>query len=65
MPLREAALGWPLLLVSLLLGYMHLAPAIRWVRRPAETAPARRLFMATLIYLPVYLGTLVVDRFFI
>jgi heme o synthase len=64
-PLREPGIGWPLLAVALLLGYAHLAPAIRWVRQPGEAAHARRLFMATLLYLPVYLGALVVDRFFI
>ena len=43
----------------------HLAPAIRFLRSPGETAHARRLFMATLLFLPAYLGTLVVDRFFL
>jgi protoheme IX farnesyltransferase len=65
MPLREPTLGWPLLVVTLLLGYAHLAPAIRFLRSPGETAHARRLFMATLLFLPAYLGTLVVDRFFL
>lgn len=65
LPLREAAFGWPLLGVTLLLGYAHLAPAIRFLRNPAEGHHARRLFFATLLFLPAYLGTLVVDRFFI
>jgi protoheme IX farnesyltransferase len=65
LPLREPQLGWPLLVVSLILGYAHLAPALRFLRQPDSTAHARRLFIATLLYLPAYLGALVVDRFFI
>ena len=65
LPLREAQIGWPLLVVALVLGYAHLAPAIRFLRKPAEPLHARKLFMATLLYLPVYLGALVADRFFI
>ena len=64
-PLREAQLGWPLLVVALVLGYAHLMPAIRFVRNPGQRMHARKLFIATLIYLPVYLGALVADRFFI
>lgn len=64
-PLREAQLGWPLLAVSLVLGYAHLVPAIRFLRHPGEALHARKLFMATLLYLPLYLGALVADRFFI
>ncbi|MEX0332189.1 MAG: heme o synthase [Puniceicoccaceae bacterium] len=65
LPLREAQLGWPLLLVTLVLGYAHLMPAIRFLRDPSQRLHARKLFIATLIYLPVYLGALVADRFFI
>jgi protoheme IX farnesyltransferase len=65
LPLREAQIGWPLLVVALVLGYSHLAPAIRFLRNPGDVAQARKLFIATLIYLPVYLGALVADRFFI
>jgi len=64
-PLREASFGWLLLVVSLILGYAHLAPAVRFVREPANRAHARRLFFATLVYLPLYLSALVVDRFFV
>jgi protoheme IX farnesyltransferase len=64
-PLREPQLGWLLLVVSLILGYAHLKPAIQFVRNPGNTLHARKLFIATLLYLPVYLGALVVDRFFI
>lgn len=64
-PLTENGLGWPLLVVALVLGYAHIAPAIKWVRNPASVQHARKLFFATLIYLPVYLGALVADRFFI
>lgn len=64
-PLREPQFGWLLLVVSLVLGYAHLAPAIRFVRNPGEAGHARKLFFATLVYLPLYLGALVVDRFVI
>ena len=64
-PLSEQELGWPLLAVALVLGYAHFAPAIRWIRNPSSAQHARKLFLATLIYLPVYLGALVADRFFI
>ena len=65
LPLRETQLGWLLLSVSLILGYTHLAPAIRFVRNPGNVLHARKLFLATLVYLPLYLGALVADRFFI
>ncbi len=65
LPLREPQLGWPLLAVSLVLGYAHLQPALRFLRAPRQPAHARRLFFATLLYLPLYLGALVADRFFI
>jgi protoheme IX farnesyltransferase len=65
LPLREALIGWPLLVVALVLGYAHLAPAIRFLRNPGDVPQARKLFFATLVYLPVYLGALVADRFFI
>ncbi|NDV63337.1 protoheme IX farnesyltransferase [Puniceicoccales bacterium CK1056] len=64
-PLREPQFGWLLLVVSLVLGYAHLKPAIQFVRDPGNVAHARKLFIATLLYLPAYLGALVVDRFFI
>lgn len=64
-PLREAQMGWLLLVVALVLGYAHLVPAIRFLRRPDDAGQARRLFFATLVYLPVYLSALVADRFFI
>ena len=65
LPLREASIGWPLLLAAVLLGWAHLLPAIRFLRAPSAPGNARRLFMVTLIYLPLYLGALVADRFFI
>jgi protoheme IX farnesyltransferase len=65
LPLREPQMGWLLLTVSLVLGYAHLSPAIRFLRNPSDGGHARKLFFATLIYLPVYLGALVADRFFI
>lgn len=65
LPLREEGIGWLLGGVAVFLGWLNLAPAIRFMRRPEERYHARRLFFMTLIYLPVYLGALVVDRFFI
>jgi protoheme IX farnesyltransferase len=65
LPLREAGLGWVLAVVALFLGYLHVVPAIRFLLHPSEGEHARRLFFMTLIYLPVYLGALIVDRFFI
>lgn len=65
LPMREAGIGWLLGCIALLLGYVHLAPAIRFLRNPGDGRHARRLFFMTLLYLPVYLGALVVDRFFI
>lgn len=64
-PLREPAFGWLLLVVSLVLGYAHLKPAIQFLRCPGDPGHARKLFFATLVYLPLYLGALVVDRFII
>ena len=64
-PLREAQMGLLLLLVALVLGYAHLVPAIRFLRNPSEPVHARKLFIATLLYLPIYLSALVVDRFFV
>ena len=64
-PLREPQMGWLLLVVSLVLGYAHIVPAIRFLKNPGNALHARKLFIATLIYLPVYLGALVADRFFI
>lgn len=64
-PLREPQFGWLLIVVSLILGYAHLKPAVQFVRDPGNVAHARRLFIATLLYLPAYLGALVVDRFLV
>ncbi len=65
LPVREEGIGWLLAGVALFLGWVHLVPAVRFMRRPMEGHHARRLFFMTLIYLPVYLGALVADRFFI
>lgn len=65
LPVFESGMGWLTALVGGLLGYLLLAPSLRWLRAPVDTAHARKLFFATLIYLPVYLAAMVVDRFFI
>lgn len=65
LPLMDEQLGWPLLLVALFLAVLLLLPAVRFVRQPGSLEQARKLFFATLVFLPLYLGALVVDRFFI
>ena len=65
LPLREPQMGWTLLTVALLLGYTHIVPAIKFLKNPEQPLHARKLFFATLVYLPVFLGALVVDRFFV
>lgn len=65
LPLLEPGIGWILLAATLVLAWAHLVPAVRFLRRPVESLHARKLFFATLLYLPVYLAALVVDRFFI
>jgi len=64
-PVGKEGIGWPLAFVALLLGYQLLKPALAFARGRSINQAARKLFFATLIYLPVYLGALVVDRFFI
>ena len=63
LPLREAGIGWLLGAVASLLAIGMLQPAWRFLRRPEEPAAAKRLFFATLLYLPLYLSALVADRF--
>ncbi len=63
LPLREAGISWLLGGVAALLAVGMLQPAWRFLRRPGELAAAKRLFFATLLYLPLYLGALVADRF--
>lgn len=64
LPVLEPGIDWLLAAVALLLGCMLLEPAWRFVRAGAQREPAaRKLFLATLVYLPVYLSALVVDRF--
>jgi protoheme IX farnesyltransferase len=65
MPLFDPAMGWLTVLVGSLLSYLLLAPAIRWFNDPQSNLHARKLFLATLIHLPVLLSAIVVDRFFI
>jgi protoheme IX farnesyltransferase len=65
LPLRDPQTGWLLAAAAVLGAAAMLIPAWRWWRGAANEATARRLFRATLIYLPLYLGALVVDRFVI
>lgn len=63
LPIREAGLDWVLGGFAVLLSALMLVPAVRFWRRPKEEAAARALFRASLVFLPVYLAALVVDRF--
>jgi protoheme IX farnesyltransferase len=65
LPLREAGLGWVVGITNGLLCLLLLQPAWTFLRSPESKGAARRLFLATLLYLPAYLGALVVDRFII
>lgn len=63
LPLREAGLDYVLGGFAVLVSLLMLVPAIRFWKRPAEAAAARALFRASLVFLPLYLAALVVDRF--
>ncbi|MDP0500725.1 MAG: heme o synthase [Verrucomicrobiota bacterium JB022] len=66
LPLMEGEFGWFLGVSAALLGAYLLRPAWQFWRQASErTATARPLFFATIVYLPLYLSALVVDRFFL
>lgn len=66
LPLIEPGINWVLGSVAAVLAWLMLKPALQFFRsREDRTSSAKRLFFATLIYLPVYLSALVVDRFFL
>ena len=55
--------GLTLGVVAWVLGVWMLRKALAWQRQPARDAAAKDLFLATIAYLPTYLGTLALDRF--
>jgi protoheme IX farnesyltransferase len=55
--------SWLLGGAGVLLGGYLLHRAVAWARQPTRDQAARRLFLATIAYLPTYLGALAVDRF--
>jgi len=63
LPVALGEAGWLLGLAALALGLYLLRKAIAWVREPSRDLAARGLFLATIAYLPTYLGALAVDRF--
>ncbi|MFN0057441.1 MAG: heme o synthase [Planctomycetota bacterium] len=56
-----ALTGWVSLLLTPVLGLVMIVPSWRFLRQPA-TATARALFLASLVYLPVFFLLLLVDR---
>ena len=50
------------LMVTLLLGAWFVSRAVRFLRPAARDAAARRLFLASILWLPLQLGVLVADR---
>lgn len=64
-PLVHPQVGWFLGVSAVLLGLMLLWPALQFWLGSQRNLAARRLFFASLIYLPFYLGALVADQFFL
>ena len=65
LPAGSHGLGWLFLGATILLNAFLLRPAIAFWRAVERDVPGRKLFFATIAYLPAYLMVLVVDRFFI
>src|SRR5690606_18087333 len=61
--LGEASL--PYLMVTLLLGLWFVARAIGFMRPEGRDRAARKLFLASIAWLPLQLAALVVDRLFV
>ncbi len=64
-PMVQPQVGWFLPLVAGLLGACMLIPSVQFLWGKQRNLAARRLFIVTLAYLPLYLGALVADQFFI
>jgi heme o synthase len=65
LPLGAEGLGWLFAVGSALLGLYLLRPAWDFWRATERDPAGRRLFFATIAYLPAYLMVLVVDRFLV
>ena len=64
-PIRLPEVNWLVGITGLVLGIYLLIPAWKFAFGQNPNFNARKLFIATLVYLPVYLSALVADRFFI
>jgi protoheme IX farnesyltransferase len=60
LPAFFALRGWPYTVCAAALGAIYLAFSLRFLRRPDDAA-ARRLLRASLVYLPVLLGALMMS----
>lgn len=65
LPLGTPGLGWFFIVSTSLLGALALQPAFAFLSKNNRDRNGRRLFFATIIYLPAYLTVLVVDRFIV
>jgi heme o synthase len=61
-PVLMGVLGAPYAVLALLLGLGYAARALRLVLRPNEISAAKRLFFASLLYLPLLLVAMATDR---
>lgn len=65
LPVGTSGLGWLFLIGTAVLALVMLFPSVEFLRSRYRDASGRKLFFATIIYLPAYLLLLVVDRFLI
>lgn len=63
LPLGTPGLGWFFIVATSILAVVALQPALAFLRRADRDQSARRIFFASIIYLPAYLMVLVADRF--
>jgi len=63
LPAARPEMGWLFAVVAVLLGVYMLVPAVRFACGRERSVAARKLFVASIVYLPLYLMALVVDRF--
>lgn len=64
-PVLQPDIGWFLGVFATVLGAAMIGYSLQFLIGCQRNLAARRLFLVTLVYLPVYLGALVADRFFI
>lgn len=65
LPYGASGLGWIFLTATFLLGAYFLRAAVAFYRSEERDVSGRRLFFASIAYLPAYLMVLVVDRFLV